>query len=174
MGKFKVGDIVKVARALESSVPRWVNDMNRAVGNVFVVERVDRIDNSYSLKGFRGFWFPVGSLELASPKDLLTPLCTVKLRNGRVYLFDGGDRFVREGRFMDVDDYDKNLNFPSDSDFDVMDVCAPSGCVTELLEFLTKRGKCIWKRKEVVEITAEEAAKKLSEQYPGQTVKIIC
>ena len=169
---FKVGDIVRVAKKGSSATVTWVPTMDEYIGKYGVVESEGL--NSCEIKGFGGWNFPYENLEPATPKDLLTPFCTVKARNGRVYLFDGGDRFVREGRFMDVDDYDKNLNFPSDSDFDVMDVCAPSGCVTELLEFLTKRGKCIWKRKEVVEITAEEAAKKLSEQYPGQTVKIIC
>lgn len=169
---FKVGDIVRVAKKGSSATVTWVPTMDEYIGKYGVVES-ERL-NSCEIKGFGGWNFPYENLEPATLKDLLTPFCTVKARNGRVYLFDGGDRFVREGRFMDVDDYDKNLIFPSDSDFDVMDVCTPSGCVTELLEFLTKRGKCIWKRKEVVEITAEEAAKKLSEQYPGQTVKIIC
>lgn len=168
---FKVGDIVRVAKKRSSATVTWVPSMNEYIGKYGVVESKGL--NSCEIKGFGGWNFPYENLEPATPKDLLTPFCTVKARNGRVYLFDGGSRFVREGGSVDVDDYDKNLNFPPNSDFDVMDVCAPSGCVTELLEFLTKRGKCIWKREEVVEITAEEAAKKLSEQYPGQTVKII-
>lgn len=168
---FKVGDIVRVAKKGSIATVTWVPSMDEYIGKYGVVE--SKRLNSCEIKGFGGWNFPYENLEPATPKDLLTPFCTVKARNGRVYLFDGGSRFVREGGYVDVDDYDRNLNFPPNSDFDVMDVCAPSGCVTELLEFLIKRGKCIWKREEVVEITAEEAAKKLSEQYPGQTVKII-
>ena len=169
---YKVGDIVKVAKPVGGRTVSWVTGMNLAIGRVFKISKVDS-DNTCQLEGADDVWFPFEALEPVSPKELLTPLCSVKLRNGCVYIFDGKNRLVREGRFLYMCDHNKNLNDLSNSDFDVMDICAPSDHVTELSEFLTKRGECIWKREEVVEITAEEAAKKLSEQYPGQTVKII-
>ena len=169
---YKVGDIVKVAKPVGGRTVSWVTGMNLAIGRVFKISKVDS-DNTCQLEGADDVWFPFEALEPVSPKELLTPLCSVKLRNGCVYIFDGKNRLVREGRFLYMCDHNKNLNDLSNSDFDVMDICAPSDHVTELSEFLTKRGECIWKREEVVEITAEEAAKKLSEQYPGQIVKII-
>ena len=169
---YKVGDIAKVAKPVGGRTVSWVTGMNLAIGRVFKISKVDS-DNTCQLEGADDVWFPFEALEPVSPKELLTPLCSVKLRNGCVYIFDGKNRLVREGRFLYMCDHNKNLNNLSNSDFDVMDICAPSDHVTELSEFLTKRGECIWKREEVVEITAEEAAKKLSEQYPGQTVKII-
>lgn len=170
---FKVGDYVKVVKPVGGRTVSWVTGMNLAIGRVFKISKVDS-DNTCQLEGADSIWFAFEALEPISPKELLTPLCSVKLRNGSVYIFDGKNRFVREGRCLDMCDHNKNLNDSSNCNFDVMDICAPSDHVTELSEFLTKRGECIWKREEVVEITAEEAAKKLSEQYPGQTVKIVC
>lgn len=168
---YKVGDIVKVVKAERSEYTAWVPEMNECVGRAGVVKWLK--EDSCQIEGLGGWCFPYKDLEPASPKELLTPLCSVKLRNGDVYIFDGKNRFVREGRCLAMCDHNKNLNDLSNSDFDVMDICAPSDHVTELSEFLTKRGECIWKRGEVVEISVEEAAEKLSEQYPGQTVKII-
>lgn len=168
---YKVGDIVKVVKAERSEYTAWVPEMNEYVGRAGVVKWLK--EDSCQIEGLGGWCFPYKDLEPASPKELLTPLCSVKVRNGNVYIFDGKNRFVREGRYLSMCDHNKNLNDLSNSDFDVMDICAPSDHVTELSEFLTKRGECIWKREGVVEISVEEAAEKLSEQYPGQTVKII-
>ena len=171
---FKVGDYVKVVKPVGGRTVDWLRRMNWTVGRAFKISRVDSSDNTCKLEGADSIWFAFEALEPMSPKELLTPLCSVKLRNGFVYIFDGKNRFVREGRYLAMCDHNKNLNDLSNSDFDVMDICAPSDHVTELSEFLTKRGECIWKREEVVEISVEEAAEKLKEQYPGQTVKIIC
>lgn len=171
--KFRKGDYVKVVKATDGDGAIWVSSMDKTIGKIYKIKQADR-DETCKLEGADSFWFPFEALELARPKDMLSPFCTVKMRNGDVYLFDGKNRFVREGRYLDMCDHNKNLNDSSNCNFDVMDICAPSDHVTELSEFLTKRGECIWKREEVVEITAEEAAKKLKDQYPGQTVKIIC
>ena len=170
---YKVGDIVKVAKPVGGRTVSWVRGMNLAIGRVFKISKVDS-DNTCQLEGADSVWFPFEALEPVTPKDMLSPLCTARLRNGNVYLFTGENHLVREHGFLSIEDHDKNLNASLNDWFDVMDICAPSDHVTELSEFLTKRGECIWKREEVVEITAEEAAKKLSEQYPGQTVKIVC
>lgn len=168
---YKAGDIVKVVKAERSEYTAWVPEMNEYVGRAGVVKRLK--EESCQIEGFGGWCFQYKDLEPATPKDILYPFCTVKTRNGNVYLFDGKNRLLRERRWISTDVYDENLNSSFSDDFDVMDICAPSDHVTELLELLTKRGDRIWKREEVVEITAEEAAKKLSEQYPGHTVKII-
>ena len=131
-------------------------------------------DDTCKLEGTGNYWFAFEALEPATPKDILTPFCTVRLRNGDIYLFDGKNKVVNEDGHVLIGKHDKNLNASLAGEFDVMDICAPSNYVTELSEFLTDRGECIWEREEIVEITAEEAAKKLKDQYPGQTVKIIC
>lgn len=169
---YKVGDIVKVAKPVGGRTVSWVTGMNLAIGRVFKISKVDS-DNTCQLEGADSVWFPFEALEPATPKDMLSPLCTARLRNGNVYLFTGENHLVREHGFLSIEDHDKNLNASLNDWFDVMDICAPSNYVTELSDFLTNRGECIWKREEVVEITAEEVAKKLSEQYPGQTVKIV-
>ena len=170
---YKVGDIVKVAKPVGGRTIGWLTRMNWTIGRTFKISKVDS-DNTCQLEGADSEWFAFEALEPATPKDMLYPFCTVKMRSGNVYLFDGKNRLLREGRWLDTDNHDENLNSSFGDDFDVMDICAPSDHVTELLELLTKRGECIWKREEVVEITAEEAAKKLKDQYPGQTVKIVC
>lgn len=170
---FKVGDYVKVVKPVGGRTVSWVRTMDWTVGKVFKISKVDS-DNTCQLEGTDSVWFPFEALEPATPKDMLSPLCTARLRNGNVYLFTGENHLVREHGFLSIENHDKNLNASLDDEYDVMDICAPSNYITELSEFLTNRGECIWKREEVVEITAEEAAKKLSEQYPGQTVKIVC
>ena len=170
---FKVGDYVKVVKPANGRTISWVTRMNWTIGRTFKISKVDS-DNTCQLEGTDSVWFAFEALEPATPKDILYPFCTVKLRSGNVYLFYGKNRLLREGRWLDTDNHDENLNSSFGDDFDVMDICAQSDHVTELLELLTKRGECIWRREEVVEITAEEAAKKLKDQYPGQTVKIVC
>ena len=171
--KFRKGDYVKVVKATDGDGASWVSRMDKTIGEIYKIKQAER-DKTCKLEGVDFFWFPFEALEPATPKDMLYPFCTVKMRNGNVYLFDGKNMLLREGRWLDTDDHDENLNSSFGDDFDVMDICAPSDHVTELLELLTKRGECIWKREEVVEISAEEAAKKLKDQYPGQTVKIVC
>lgn len=170
---FKVGDYVKVVKPVGGRTASWVRTMDWTVGKVFKISKVDS-DNTCQLEGTDSVWFPFEALEPATPKDMLSPLCTARLRNGNVYLFTGENHLVREHGFLSIENHDKNLSASLNDWFDVMDICAPSNYITELSELLTDRGECIWKREEVVEITAEEAAKKLSEQYPGQTVKIVC
>ena len=171
--KFRKGDYVKVVKATDGDGAIWVSSMDKTIGKIYKIKQADR-DETCTMEGVDSFWFPFEALELASPKDILTPFCTARLRNGNVYLFTGENHLVREHGFLSIEDHDKNLNASLDDWLDVMDICAPFDHVTELSEFLTKRGECIWKREEVVEISVEEAAEKLKDQYPGQTVKIIC
>lgn len=169
--KFKVGDYVKVVKATDGDGANWVSSMDKAIGKIYKIKVVDR-DQTCRLEGIDLFWFPFEALEPVTPKDMLSPLCTARLRNGNVYLFTGESHLVREHGFLSIENHDENLN-ALDDDFDVMNICAPHDHVTELLELLTKRGECIWKREEVVEITAEEAAKKLKNQYGVAEVKIV-
>ena len=170
--KFKAGDYVKVVKATDGVGADWVSSMDKTIGKIYKINHVDG-DHTCKLEGVDLFWFPFEALELSGPKDMLSPFCTVKMRNGDVYLFDGKNKVINEDGFVSIERHDENLNATLNDRFDVIDICAPSNYVTELSEFLTNRGECIWNREEVVEITAEEAAKKLSEQYPGQTVKIV-
>ena len=170
---FKVGDYVKVVKPVGGRTVSWITGMDLAIGRVFKISKVDS-DNTCQLEGADSVWFPFEALEPATPKDMLYPFCTVKMRNGDVYLFDGKNKVINKDGHVLIGKHDENLNASLNSKFDVMDICAPSNYITELSELLTDRGECIWKREEVVEITAEEAAKKLSEQYPGQTIKIVC
>lgn len=169
---FKVGDYVKVVKPVGGRTVSWVRTMDWTVGKVFKISKVDS-DNTCQLEGVDSVWVPFEALKPATPKDMLSPLCTVKTRNGNIYLFDGY-RLLRERGHLDFDTHDEYLNARYSSDYDVIDICKPSGKNANILDLLTMRGECIWKQEEVVEITAEEAAKKLSEQYPGQTVKIVC
>lgn len=170
--EFKTGDYVKVVKATDGYGANWVSSMDVAVGKIYKIKQVDE-DKTCKLEGIDLFWFPFEALEPETPKDMLYPLCTARLRNGNVYLFTGENHLVREHGFLSIENHDKNLNASLDDEYDVMDICAPSNYVTELSDFLTNRGECIWKREEVVEITAEEAAKKLKDQYGGKEVKIV-
>lgn len=170
--KFKDGDFVRVVKAVDGEGANWVPGMDCAIGKVYKIKKVD-MDSTCKLKGIDLFWFPFEALELVSLKDILTPFCTVRLRNENIYLFDGENRFLREGGFMNVDMYDENLNYPRSSEYDVVNICEPGINCKNIFELLSKRGECIWNRKEVVEITAEEAARKLKDQYGGKEVKIV-
>lgn len=170
--RFKKGDYVKVAKATDGNGANWVREMDGTIGKTYKIKHVDG-DETCKLEGIDLFWFPFEALELARPKDMLTPFCTVKLRNENVYVFDGKNRLLRGVGYMDVDRYDENLNYPSSSEYDIVNICEPGINCLNISELLSNRGECIWNREEVVEITAEEAVKKLSEQYPGQTVKIV-
>lgn len=169
--KFRKGDYVRVVKATDGDGANWVSSMDHTIGKIYKINHVDG-DHTCKLEGIDLFWFPFEALEPVSLKDILTPFCTVKTRNGNIYLFDGYS-LLRERGHLDIDNHDEYLNARFSPDFDVIDICKPSGKNAKILDLLTIRGECIWKREEVVEITAEEAAKKLSEQYPGQTVKIV-
>ena len=169
--EFKAGDYVKVFQKASENGANWVLDMDWTVGKVFRVSHTCT-DDTCQLEGVGRFWFPFVALRKATPKDILTPFCTAKTRNGNVYLFDGR-RLLRERGHLDIDTHDEYLNAGFSSDYDVIDVCKPSGENANILSILTVRGECIWKREEVVEITAEEAARKLKDQYGGAEVKIV-
>lgn len=170
--EFKVGDYVKVFQKASGNGANWVPDMDWTVGKVFRIFHTCA-DDTCQLEGVGRFWFPFKALKPATPKDILTPFCTVKLRNGNVYLFDGKNRFLRKEGYMDVDHYDENLNYSRSSEYDVVDICEPCINCRNIFELLSEREECIWNREEVVEITAEEAARKLKDQYGGAEVKIV-
>lgn len=170
--KFKEGDFVRVVKAVDGEGANWVPSMDCAIGKVYKIKKVD-MDSTCKLEGIDLFWFPFEALEKASLKDILTPFCTVKLRNENVYVFDGKNRLLRGGGYMDVDRYDENLNYPISSEYDIVNICEPGINCKNIPELLSNRGECIWNRKEVVEITAEEAARKLKDQYGGKEVKIV-
>ena len=169
---YKVGDIVKVVKAERSEYTRWVPEMNEYVGRAGVVKWLK--EDSCQIEGFGEWCFPYKGLESATPKDILVPFCVVKTRSGNVGLFDGKDRILFAGTFMDISTHSKTLESRYMDDCDIIEIYEPATDAHNIYQLISERGERIWKREEVVEITAEEAAKKLKDQYPGQTVKIIC
>ena len=170
--EFKTGDYVKVFQKASGNGANWVPDMNWTVGKVFRIFLTGKYDTC-QLEGVGRFWFPFKALKTATPKDILTPFCTVKLRDGTVGVFDGKDRILLERGFIRVSERDDDLKGVCERDIDVIDICLPSPAITSLEDVLKNRGECIWKQEELVEITVEEAAKKLKDQYGGADVKIV-
>ena len=84
---YKVGDIVKVAKPVGGRTVSWDRGMDWTIGKAFKISRVDQ-DDTCKLEGTGNYWFAFEALEPATPKDILTPFCTVRLRNGDIYLFD--------------------------------------------------------------------------------------
>ena len=168
---YKVGDIVKVVKAERSEYTAWVPEMNEYVGRAGVVKWLK--EDSCQIEGFGGWNFPYKDLEPATPKDILAPFCVVKTRSGNNGLFVGNNRVLFNSTFMDISTHSDTLKSRHTDDCDIMEIYKPATYARGIYQLISERGERIWKREEVVEITAEEAAKKLSEQYPGQTVKII-
>ena len=168
---YKVGDIVKVVKAERSEYTPWNPEMNEYVGRAGVVRYL--VDDSCKIEGFGSWYFPFKDLELAKPKDILVPFCVVKTRSVEFGLFVGNNRVLFNSTFMDISTHSNTLESRYADDCDIVEIYAPATDAYNIHQLISKRGERIWKREEVVEITAEEAAKKLSEQYPGQTVKII-
>lgn len=167
---YKVGDIVKVVKAERSEYTSWVPEMNEYVGRSGVVKRLD--EDSCQIEGFGAWYFPCKDLEPATPKDILVPFCVVKTRAENFGLFVG-NRVLFNSSFLDISTHSDTLKSRHIDDCDIVEIYAPATDAHNIHQLISGRGERIWKREEVVEITAEEAAKKLSEQYPGQTVKII-
>ena len=168
---YKVGDIVKVVKAEKSEYTAWVPEMDKYIGRAGVVRCFDA--DSCKIEGFGGWYFPFKDLEPATPKDILVPFCVVKTRSGNFGVFVGNNRVLFERSFLDISTHSDTLKSRHIDDCDIMEIYEPATYARDIYQLISERGERIWKREEVVEITAEEAAKKLSEQYPGQTVKII-
>ena len=168
---YKVGDIVKVVKAERSEYTPWVPGMNEYVGRAGVVKRLQK--DSCQIEGFDGWRFPYKDLEQAKLKDILVPFCVVKTRSGNVGLFVGNNRVLFNSTFMDISTHSNTLESSYADGCDIVEIYAPATDAHNIHQLISERGERIWKREDVVEITAEEAVKKLSEQYPGQTVKII-
>ena len=168
---YKVGDIVKVVKAERSEYTPWAPEMNEYVGRAGVVKLLD--EDSCQIEGFGAWYFPHKDLEPATPKDILVPFCVVKTRDGNFGLFVGNNRVLFKSTFMDISTHSDTLEASYADDCDIVEIYEPATYAHNIHQLISERGERIWKREEVVEITAEEAAKKLSEQYPGQTVKII-
>ena len=168
---YKVGDIVKVVKAERSEYTAWVPEMNEYVGRAGVVKWLK--EDSCQIEGFGGWNFPYKDLEPATPKDILAPFCVVKTRAGNFGLFVGNNRVLFERSFLDISTHSDTLKSRHVDGCDIMEIYEPATYARDIYQLISERGERIWKSEEVVEITAEEAAKKLSEQYHGQTVKII-
>ena len=168
---YKVGDIVKVVKAERSECTPWVPEMDEYVGRAGVVKWLD--EDSCQIEGFGAWYFPYKDLEPATPKDILVPFCVVKTRSGNFGLFVGNNRVLFNSSFLDISTHSDTLKSRHVYDCDIMGIYEPATYARDIYQLISERGECVWKREEVVEITAEEVAKKLSEQYPGQTVKII-
>lgn len=170
--KFRKGDYVRVVKATDGDGANWVPSMDGAVGKIYKIKQSDK-DKTCKLEGIDLFWFPFEALEPVSLKDILTPFCTVKLRDGAVGVFDGKDRILLDRGFIRVSERGDDLKGVCERDIDVIDICLPSPSITSFEDILKNRGECIWKQEELVEITVEEAAKKLKDQYGGAEVKIV-
>lgn len=168
---YKVGDIVKVVKAEGSEYTVWVSQLNEYVGRAGVVKQLKA--DSCQIEGFGGWNFPYKDLEPATPKDILVPFCVVKTRSVEFGLFVGNNRVLFNSTFIDISTHSNTLESRYVDDCDIVEIYAPATDAHNIHQLISERGERIWKREEVVEITAEEAAKKLSEQYPSQTVKII-
>lgn len=168
---YKVGDIVKIVKAERSEYTTWVPEMDEYVGRAGVVKWLK--EDSCQIEGFGEWCFPYKGLESATPKDILVPFCVVKTRSAEFGLFVGNNRVLFNGTFMDISKHSNTLESRYVDDCDIVEIYAPATDAHNIHQLISERGERIWKREEAVEITAEEAAKKLSEQYPGQTVKII-
>lgn len=168
---YKVGDVVKVVKAGGSEYTSWVPRMDKYVGRAGVVKWLK--EDSCQIEGFGCWDFPYKNLEPATPKDILIPFCAVKTRSGNVGLFIGNNWVLFNSTFMDISTHSNTLESRYVDDCDIVEIYEPATDAHNIHQLISERGERIWKREEVVEITAEEAAKKLSEQYPGQTVKII-
>lgn len=168
---YKVGDIVKVVKAEGSEYTPWVPEMDEYVGRAGVVRCFDA--DSCKIEGFGGWYFPFKDLEPATPKDILAPFCVVKTRAGNFGLLVGNNRVLFNSTFMDISTHSNTLESSYVDDCDIVEIYEPATDAHNVHQLISERGERIWNREEVVEITAEEAAKKLSEQYPGQTVKIV-
>lgn len=169
---YKVGDIVKVVKAERSECTAWVPEMDKYIGRAGVVKWLK--EDSCQIEGFGDWCFPYKDLERAKPKDILVPFCVVKTRSANFGLFVGNNRVLFNSTFMDIGTHSNALESSYMDDCDIVEIYEPATYAHNIHQLISARGERIWKREEVVEITAEEAAKKLSEQYPGQTVKIIC
>lgn len=168
---YKVGDIVKIVKAERSGYTTWTPKMDKYIGRAGVVKWLK--EDSCQIEGFGEWCFPYKGLESATPKDILVPFCVVKTRSGNVGLFDGNNRVLFNSTFMDISTHSNTLESRYVDDCDIVEIYEPAADARDIYQLISERGERIWKREEVVEITAEEAAKKLSEQYPGQTVRII-
>lgn len=161
---YKVGDIVKVVKDEGSGYTPWVPQMNKYVGRAGVVRCLD--DDSCKIEGFHSWYFPFKDLEPATPKDILVPFCVVKTRSGNVGLFIGNNRVLFNSTFLDISTHSNTLESSYADDCDIVEIYAPATDAHNIPQLISKRGERIWKREEVVEITAEEAAKLLKEKFP--------
>lgn len=161
---YKVGDIVKVVKAERSECTPWVQEMNEYVGRAGVVKRLQ--EDSCQIEGFDGWHFPYKDLERAKPKDILVPFCVVKTRSGNFGLFVGNNRVLFNSSFLDISTHSDTLKSRHIDDCDIMEIYEPATYARDIYQLISERGERIWKREEVVEITAEEAAKLLKEKFP--------
>ena len=161
---YKVGDIVKVVKAERSECTPWVQEMNEYVGRAGVVKLLQ--EDSCQIEGFDGWYFPYKDLERAKPKDILVPFCVVKTRSGNFGLFVGNNRVLFNSSFLDISTHSDTLKSRHIDDCDIMEIYEPATYVRDIYQLISERGERIWKREEVVEITAEEAAKLLKEKFP--------
>lgn len=161
---YKVGDIVKVVKDEGSGYTPWVPQMNKYVGRAGVVKRLQ--EDSCQIEGFGGCYFPYKDLERAKPKDILVPFCVVKTRSGNNGLFVGNNRVLFNSTFMDISTHSNTLESSYVDVFDIVEIYEPATDARDIYQLISERGERIWKREEVVEITAEEAAKLLKEKFP--------
>ena len=105
-------------------------------------------------------------------KNMLKDNMIIELRNGNRFIMINGCG-VGESTFSTLEYHKNDLTSDLTFDLDIMKVFEVKTPIT-FMKILDNPGKLIWERKDVKEITAEEAARLLKEKFPEyDSVKII-
>lgn len=95
---------------------------------------------------------------------------TIQVRRGTVYLVIKRKAYGVSG-YVNLEDYSKDMTCNVTRSGDIMNVCKTSEESYNLEMLLSNRGEMIYERKELKEITYEEAIQALEEKF-GCNVKI--
>lgn len=169
---------------------RWINANAKVgvyyppvgtCGTVTYIDRVPSISGRYTIKvkwdsGAQGdgCWYcysdEVTLVEADFTKCKLKTGDVCLQRNGLVQIFNKGlGIFITKDSYNDLESFNDDLTSQHGSDYDIVAVRRPiqkSDCVYSA--FAVKRGKLIYERKEVEEMTLEQVCKLL-----GKEIKII-
>ena len=97
-------------------------------------------------------------------KDMLKDGMIIELRNGNRFIMINGCA-VGKSTYCTLEYCKYDLTSKTSDDFDIVKVFEVN-TPTTFISILSNPGKLIWERKEVKEITAEEACKLLKEKFP--------
>lgn len=170
MSKFKIGDRVRIldGRNNPKRHLEWLDEMDKYIGEVHVVERIDSCDYRLSDLGYIMFaeeWLaPAGEFT----KDDLREFDIVEFRNGEKAL-PTKDTILRKlyvGSFS-IDTWKDDLIDRSAHGYDIMKVYRPTDNIpTDKSKW--KDLPVVYERTEIKEMTVEEISKAL-----GYEVKVV-